>query len=184
MSSTRPIVIHGGTVIDAATDRDGAFDILVEDGRVTAVEKPGVLKSHTDAERIDAKGQWVMPGCIDLHVHLREPGEEWKETIQTGAEAAVLGGFTSICCMPNTKPANDSAEVTRFILEKARAAGAARVLPIGAISMERKGKQLALTMGIRLLMQGLCAVRLSGASCLGCRSRVMKRIGASVVVAA
>jgi dihydroorotase len=143
MSSTRPIVIHGGTVIDAATDRDGAFDILVEDGRVTAVEKPGVLKSHTDAERIDAKGQWVMPGCIDLHVHLREPGEEWKETIQTGAEAAVLGGFTSICCMPNTKPANDSAEVTRFILEKARAAGAARVLPIGAISMERKGKQLA-----------------------------------------
>jgi len=76
-------------------------------------------------------------------VHLREPGEEWKETVQTGAEAAVLGGYTAICCMPNTKPANDSAEVTRFILEKAKAAEAARVLPIGAISMERKGKQLA-----------------------------------------
>lgn len=143
MSSARPIVIHGGHVIDAATDRDGEFDLLVEHGKVAAIEKPGVLKGHADAERIDAKGQWVIPGCVDLHVHLREPGEEWKETVQTGAEAAVLGGFTSICCMPNTKPANDSAEVTRFIIEKAKAAGAARVLPIGAISMERKGKQLA-----------------------------------------
>ncbi len=143
MSTHRPVVIENGTVIDSATDREGAFDILVEGGRVAALEKPGTLKAHADAERIDAKGQWVIPGCIDLHVHLREPGEEWKETIQTGAEAAVLGGYTSICCMPNTKPANDSAEVTRFIIEKAKAAGAARVLPIGAISMERKGKQLA-----------------------------------------
>ena len=143
MSILAPIVIQGGTVIDAATDREGLFDILVQDGRVAAIEKPGVLQSHATAEKIDAKGQWVIPGCIDLHVHLREPGEEWKETIQTGAEAAVLGGFTSICCMPNTKPANDSAEVTRFILEKAKAAGAARVLPIGAISMGRKGQQLA-----------------------------------------
>ena len=143
MAKTRPVVIHGGTLIDAASDRDGEFDLLIEDGKVKAIEKPGVLKEHADAERIDANKQWVMPGCIDLHVHLREPGEEWKETVQTGAEAAALGGFTSICCMPNTKPANDSAEVTRFILEKAKAAGASRVLPIGAISMERKGKQLA-----------------------------------------
>ncbi len=143
MSIHRPVVIENGTLIDSATDREGAFDILVEGGRVAAIEKPGALKAHADAERIDAKGQWVIPGCIDLHVHLREPGEEWKETIQTGAEAAVLGGYTSICCMPNTKPANDSAEVTRFIIEKAKAAAAARVLPIGAISMERKGKQLA-----------------------------------------
>lgn len=143
MSNQRPVIIENGTLIDSATSRDGAFDVLIEAGRIAAIEKPGVLKTHVDAERIDAKGQWIIPGCVDLHVHLREPGEEWKETIQTGAEAAVLGGYTSICCMPNTKPANDSAEVTRFIIEKAKAAGAARVLPIGAISMERKGKQLA-----------------------------------------
>jgi dihydroorotase len=142
-SKLRPVVIQGGTLIDSAEGREGEFEILVEDGRIAAVEKPNVLQSHSDAESIDAAGQWVIPGCIDLHVHLREPGEEWKETIQTGAEAAVLGGYTSICCMPNTRPANDSAEVTRFILEKARAAGAARVLPIGAISMGREGKQLA-----------------------------------------
>jgi dihydroorotase len=143
MSSAKPIVIHGGWIIDASSDRDGEFDILIEHGKVAAIEKPGVLRDKSDADRIDAKDQWVLPGCVDLHVHLREPGEEWKETVQTGAEAAVLGGYTSICCMPNTKPANDSAEVTRFILEKAKAAGAARVLPIGAISMERRGSQLA-----------------------------------------
>jgi dihydroorotase len=143
MANAKPVVIHGGKLVDAATDRDGEFDLLIEDGKISAIEKPGVLKSHSDADRIDAKGKLVMPGCVDLHVHLREPGEEWKETVQTGAEAAALGGYTSICCMPNTRPANDSAEVTRFILEKAKAAGASRVLPIGAISMGRKGKQLA-----------------------------------------
>lgn len=139
----QPVVLEGGHVIDAATSRDGSFDLLVRNGVVEAIEKPGAFRSMGDVRRVDASGKWIMPGCVDLHVHLREPGEEWKETVQTGAEAAVLGGYTSICCMPNTKPANDSAEVTRFILEKAKAAGAARVLPIGAISMERKGKQLA-----------------------------------------
>jgi dihydroorotase len=143
VSNKKSTIIHGGIIVDAASDRDGEFDLLIENGVVAAIEKPGVLKDKADANRLDATGSWVIPGCVDLHVHLREPGEEWKETVQTGAEAAVLGGYTSICCMPNTKPANDSAEVTRFILEKARAAQAARVLPIGAISMERKGKQLA-----------------------------------------
>lgn len=143
MSEAKPLVITGATVIDAASNRDGEFDILVQDGKVAAIEKPNVLSDLKDADVIDAKSKWVIPGCIDLHVHLREPGEEWKETIQTGSEAAVLGGFTSICCMPNTKPANDSPEVTRFILEKAKAANAARVLPIGAITMGRKGEQLA-----------------------------------------
>lgn len=143
MSASKPVVIHGGHVIDAASDRDGEFDLLLQDGKIAAIEKPGVLGAKAEADRIDATGQWIIPGCVDLHVHLREPGEEWKETIQTGAEAAVLGGYTAICCMPNTKPANDSAEVTRFILEKAKAADAARVLPIGAISMGRKGEQLA-----------------------------------------
>jgi dihydroorotase len=143
MSEAKPIVIKGATVIDAASNRDGEFDILVQDGKVAAIEQPNVLSDLREADVIDAKSNWVIPGCIDLHVHLREPGEEWKETVQTGAEAAVLGGFTSICCMPNTKPANDSPEVTRFILEKAKAANAARVLPIGAITMGRKGEQLA-----------------------------------------
>jgi dihydroorotase len=142
-SSSKPKVIHSGCVIDAEQGIEGAFDLLVTDGSIKAIEKPKVLDTLVDAERIDATGKWVIPGCIDLHVHLREPGEEWKETVQTGAEAAVLGGFTSICSMPNTRPANDSAEVTRFILEKAAQAGAARVLPIGAISMGREGKQLA-----------------------------------------
>jgi dihydroorotase len=143
MSSAKPIVIQGGRVIDPATNCDGEFDLLLEGSKVKAIEKPGVLSTHPEVERIDAGGQWVMPGCVDLHVHLREPGEEWKETVQTGAEAAALGGYTSICCMPNTRPANDSAEITRFILEKAEAARASRVLPIGAISIERKGRQLA-----------------------------------------
>lgn len=139
----QPVVIEGGHVIDAASGIDGSFDVLIQDGVVAAIEKPGAFRSAMDVRRVEAAGKWVMPGCVDLHVHLREPGEEWKETIQTGAEAAVLGGYTSICCMPNTKPANDSAEITRFILEKALSAGAARVLPIGAVSMERKGKQIA-----------------------------------------
>jgi dihydroorotase len=139
----RPVVIEGGHVIDAATGLDGNFDILIKSGVIAAIEQPGSFRDTVDVHRIDAQEKWVIPGCVDLHVHLREPGEEWKETIQTGAEAAVLGGYTTICCMPNTKPANDSAEITRYILEKAQAAGAARVLPIGAVSMERKGKSLA-----------------------------------------
>jgi dihydroorotase len=143
MSEVKPLILKGATVIDAVSNRDGEFDLLVQDGVVAAIEKPNVLSDMKDADVLDAAGKWVIPGCIDLHVHLREPGEEWKETIQTGAEAAVLGGFTSICCMPNTRPANDSPEVTRFILEKAKAANAARVLPIGAITMGRKGEQLA-----------------------------------------
>jgi dihydroorotase len=137
------VVIEGGHLIDPSVGIDGAHDLLIRGGVVEAIGTPGTFRSMVDVRTINASGRWILPGCVDLHVHLREPGEEWKETVQTGAEAAVLGGYTSICCMPNTRPANDSAEVTRFILEKARAAGAARVLPIGAISMERKGKQLA-----------------------------------------
>jgi dihydroorotase len=136
-------VVSGGIVIDASQGIDAPKDLLIEDGKIAAVEKPGALKEVQSAKYIDATGKWVIPGCVDLHVHLREPGEEWKETVRTGAEAAVLGGYTAICAMPNTKPSNDCAEVTRFILEKAAEAKAARVLPIGAISVGRQGKQLA-----------------------------------------
>ena len=137
------MLIRNGHLIDPAADRDGPCDILIEAGRVRDIQPPGGFARLTVPETIDARGRWILPGLIDLHVHLREPGFEWKETVQTGTEAAVLGGFTSICCMPNTNPTNDCAEVTRYIREKAEQAGLARVLPIGSVSLGLKGKQLA-----------------------------------------
>ncbi|HYV06757.1 MAG TPA: dihydroorotase [Blastocatellia bacterium] len=119
-------------------DRTG--DLLIEDGRVASISDGF---SGEGAEVFDASGLIVTPGFIDLHVHLREPGEEYKETIASGAGAAVAGGFTSICSMPNTSPVNDSASVTRFIIEKAREAGFARVYPVGAITRQSKGEELA-----------------------------------------
>jgi dihydroorotase len=134
------LLIKGGRVIDPAQGIDMTADVLVEDGRIKSIG------DHSDANAetvFDATSLVVAPGFIDLHVHLREPGEEYKETIASGAAAAAAGGFTSICAMPNTKPVNDNASVTRFILEKAREAGFARVFPIGAITRESKGEELA-----------------------------------------
>jgi dihydroorotase len=119
---------------------DGAGDILIEDGRVASI---GTGVAGEGAEVFDASGLVVAPGFIDLHVHLREPGEEYKETIATGAAAAVAGGFTSVCAMPNTMPVNDNASVTRYIIEKAREAALARVLPVGAITRGSQGMELA-----------------------------------------
>lgn len=137
------ITIENGVLVDPGAEREGEFDLLIEAGKVKAVEKRGAFKALDVKERVDAKGLLITPGLIDLHVHLREPGYEWKETVATGSRAAVLGGYTSICCMPNTKPINDTAQVTEFILERARAAGLAKVLPIGAVSLSSKGKQMA-----------------------------------------
>jgi dihydroorotase len=141
------IAVLSATVVDPSQGLDGRRDLLIEEGRIVDLAAPGSLAPKIAAagvkEVIDAKGLVLMPGLIDLHVHLREPGQEWKETICSGAEAALLGGYTSICCMPNTAPCNDSEEVTRFIRAKAEAAAAARVLPIGAISMARKGEKMA-----------------------------------------
>lgn len=134
------LLIKGGRVIDPANGRDEITDVLVADGKVSAV---GNDVSAQGAEIFDASGLVVAPGFIDLHVHLREPGEEYKETIQSGSEAAVAGGFTAICAMPNTKPVNDNASVTRYIVEKGREAGLARVYPIGAITRESAGEELA-----------------------------------------
>ncbi len=133
--------IANGTVVDPVAGTMTRADVLVEDGRVAAVESSDLLES--DAPVYDARGCWVVPGLVDMHVHLREPGYEYKETIATGAAAAVAGGFTSIACMANTNPVNDSAAVTRFILEQAAAAKSARVHPIGALSVGLAGKQLA-----------------------------------------
>lgn len=140
-----PILIKGGWVIDPGSV-NGLADLLIENGRVVAVGPSPALSAERRAgpvTTVDAIGKLVLPGFVDLHVHLREPGFEYKETIQTGTAAAVAGGFTSICCMPNTNPINDNQAVTEFILDRARAAGQAHVFPVGAITKGSEGKELA-----------------------------------------
>jgi dihydroorotase len=134
------LLIKGGRIVDPSQQMDEASDILVEDGRVALL---GADLSADGAEVFDASGLVVAPGFIDLHVHLREPGEEYKETIASGARAAVAGGFTSVCAMPNTRPVNDNASVTRYIIEKAREAALANVYPVGAITRGSEGAELA-----------------------------------------
>ncbi len=134
------IVIKGGRVIDPGRFV-GVADVLIDDGKIVAVG-PG-LSAPVGSRTIHAEGKLVVPGFVDLHVHFREPGFEYKETIQSGSAAAVAGGFTTVCCMPNTSPVNDNQAVTEFILERARLAGLANVLPIGAITKGSEGKELA-----------------------------------------
>ncbi len=134
------ILIKGGQVIDPGRV-NGPADVLIEQGKIVAVGPK--LKAPAGATIIDATNKIVMPGFIDLHVHFREPGFEYKETIQSGTAAAAAGGFTSVCCMPNTSPVNDNQSITEFILEKARAAGNANVFPVGAITKGSEGKELA-----------------------------------------
>jgi dihydroorotase len=136
------LVIQNGTVIDPANNLNSLCDVLIEDGVVRAVEKPGAFRK-TEAEVIDAKGLIVAPGFVDIHVHLREPGQEYKETVLTGTQAAVAGGFTAVACMANTNPVNDNGAVTRYIIERGREANLARVFPIGALSKGLKGEELA-----------------------------------------
>jgi dihydroorotase len=135
------LLIHGGRVIDPSQDLDGTFDLLIEDGRVTKID--GKLQKPKDAEAFDASGLVVAPGLIDIHVHLREPGQEYKETVRTGTMAAAAGGFTGVACMANTDPVNDSRSVTEHILLEARRHGYAHVYPVGAITKGLKGEELA-----------------------------------------
>jgi dihydroorotase len=137
------VVLKGARVIDAAQGIDKEQDIIIEDGKIRALEKPGSIPALPGATVHEVSGHWVVPGLIDIHVHLREPGFEWKETIESGCQAAVLGGVTTVCSMPNTRPTNDSAEVTKFILQQAQKAALARVLPIGSVTMGLKGAELA-----------------------------------------
>ena len=135
------LLLKGGRVIDPAGQRDGAFDVLIEDSRIARVGRD--LPSDGAEVFQVAPGWLVVPGLVDMHVHLREPGQEHKETIATGTASAVAGGFTAVACMPNTDPVNDHAGITQFILKKAAEAGLARVYPIGAVSIGSRGEQLA-----------------------------------------
>jgi dihydroorotase len=135
-------LLRNGRVIDPVNDRDGIYDIEVRDGVIARVGRD--LPVPDGAIVLDVPPDCIVtPGLIDMHVHLREPGQEHKETVASGVAAAVAGGFTAVACMPNTSPVNDSAAVTRYIRDKAEAAGLARVYPIGAASVGSKGEQLA-----------------------------------------
>jgi dihydroorotase len=136
------LLIKNGRVLDPARKTDAALDVLIDADRIAEVAPAGKISAN-NAEVFDAAGLIVAPGFIDLHAHLREPGQESSETIETGTRAAARGGFTAVCCMPNTKPVNDSASVTRFILDRAKVAASVHVWPIGAASVASKGEALA-----------------------------------------
>ncbi|MGO9021522.1 MAG: dihydroorotase [Syntrophobacteraceae bacterium] len=139
------LLLRNGRVIDPARELDSVVDILVENGIIAETSAKVELgpEKLSQFEQIDASGKWIVPGLIDMHVHLREPGEEYKETISSGTQAAVAGGFTSVACMPNTHPVNDCAAVTQYIIEKARDEGSCRVFPVGAISRGIEGKNIS-----------------------------------------
>ena len=140
------ILITGGRVLDPASGTDAISDVLIDGDRIA---RAGAGISAPDAEVLNAAGSIVAPGFIDLHCHLREPGQEISETIETGTRAAVAGGFTAVCCMPNTQPINDNAAVTRSIVDRAATAAHARVWPIGTASVGSKGEALAEIAGMQ-----------------------------------
>lgn len=143
MSEVPSLLIQRGRVIDPSQGLDALGDVLVENGKIVAIDTPGKIPVTRARRVIDAQGLWVLPGLIDIHVHLREPGLEYKETIETGTRAALAGGFTSVACMANTQPVNDTPYVTAFIREKAKTTAACRVFPIGAVTKGLKGEELA-----------------------------------------
>jgi dihydroorotase len=162
------LLIKNGRVVDPSSGQDGVADVLIEDGLVRGV---GAGLSAAGAEVFDATGLIVAPGFIDMHVHLREPGFEHAETIESGARAAAAGGFTSICPMPNTAPVNDNATVTSYIIEKARKHAVVNVFPIGAITKGSKGEDLAAIGSMR--QAGAIAISDDGRPVMN--ARVMRR---------
>ena len=174
-SSKMNVQINGGMIIDPG-HYEGPGDILVVDGKIAAVHRGDSQAASQEASSlpyriIDARNKIVTPGLIDMHVHLREPGFEHKETIETGCRAAVCGGFTAVCCMPNTRPVNDNANVTEYILVRAAKAGLARVYPAAAITLGLEGK--ALSDYEKLKKAGVVAITDDGRPLLD--SRLMRR---------
>lgn len=143
------LVINNGRVIDPASNTDAPRDILIDGGKIARVAERGKLGAVAGREVFDAAGLVVAPGFIDLHAHLREPGQESSETIESGTRAAARGGFTAVCAMPNTKPVNDNASVTRFVLDRAKATGTVRVWPIGAASVGSQGEAISEIAGMK-----------------------------------
>src|SRR6202050_3393281 len=139
-TNDRLLLIKNGRLLDPASKTDAHHDLLLQGPRIVRV---GPNLTSSEAEVFDATGLIVAPGFIDLHCHLREPGQEMSETVETGTRSAARGGFTAVCCMPNTQPVNDNASVTRSIMERAAAAGSVPVWPIGAASVGSKGEALA-----------------------------------------
>jgi dihydroorotase len=135
-------LLKGGRLVDPVNSRDGMFDVLIDGDRIAKIGRDLPVDDSMTVVDIPS-GYVVCPGLIDMHVHLREPGQEHKETVATGTAAAVAGGFTAVACMPNTSPVNDNAGVTEYMLKKAAEANLARVYPIGAVSRGQKGEQLA-----------------------------------------
>src|SRR5881394_2744985 len=162
------LIIKNGRVIDPASKHDSVSDVFIENGTIAAV---GVNLSSAGAEVFDATGLIVAPGFIDMHVHLREPGFEHSETIESGARAAAAGGFTSICPMPNTAPVNDSPTVTTYIIEKARRHAVVNAFPIGAITRGSLGEELAAIGSMR--QAGAVAISDDGRPVMN--ARVMRR---------
>jgi len=153
------IIIKNGRVINPSEKMDKVLDVYVKDGVI--VEKGENIEKEAD-KVIDAKGCFVMPGLIDLHVHFRDPGLTYKEDIITGSMAAANGGFTSVCCMPNTKPVTDNAEVVRYIINKGKEAGYTNVLPVGSVTKGMAGKEI--TDVFELKEAGVCAISEDGKS--------------------
>jgi dihydroorotase len=140
------VVLLGGRVVDPSCARDEAADVIIEDGRIARVGRdaaPAADGDERETRRIDCRGRWVLPGFVDLHTHLRDPGLEYKEDIVSGTRAAAAGGFTTVCAMPNTRPVNDTRAITEMMVAKARALGVVRVHPIGAITRGQAGRELA-----------------------------------------
>ena len=137
----KPLLLRGGRVIDPSQNQDGLADLLLLDGKIAALSTG--LAAPDGADILDVSGKVVAPGLVDVHVHLREPGNESAETIATGARAAAAGGFTSVCAMPNTDPVVDNEAAVGFAVKQANAAHGARVFPYGAVSLGQKGEQLA-----------------------------------------
>ncbi|MFC1610898.1 dihydroorotase [Myxococcota bacterium] len=136
------LIIQNGRILDPARNKDEVADLLIEDGCIRSVAAPGTIQLR-DAEVFDARGRWVTPGLIDIHVHLRDPGQEYKEDIGSGARTAAAGGFTAMVAMPNTQPVIDNAEMVRYVAERGQQVGLCRVLPTGAVTAGQAGEGLA-----------------------------------------